>query len=108
MHKYDHYWAQTSHNGIVKQYLKSVPIDTFMALTHGQTITTSITSDFDSQNYDHNLPALLLFTGYLTCQKQLSPDCYELFLPNKEPKKFIQELLISGLKKREEVMGQRF
>lgn len=107
------YWANTSGNDIIYHYIAEADASMkqeFDALVSDHPIIKEIHGDLTYRELDSidHIYSFLLFTGYLKYQKEVRSGYYELSLPTKKSKEFIQELFIGGLKKREEVMGQRF
>ncbi len=83
------YWINTSGNYLIKKTLKLAESDTFDELKYllnGEPIKKIIDKGISFVDMDAELVSwqLLLFSGYLTVDKQLNDDYYMIKLTNKE------------------------
>jgi len=83
------YWANTSGNDIVYQYIQNSDEATkeeFKNLVQGKAITKTIMPEMTYREMDdiNNIYSFLLFTGYLKTTKTIDINKYELMIPNKE------------------------
>jgi len=92
------FWANTSGNDIVKEYIEksdSQLHDEFELLIQGEYIEKQISPELTYREMDRisNIYSFLLFTGYLKIHKIIdrSRNIYELEIPNKE----IREIYIN-------------
>ncbi|MCD7839220.1 MAG: ATP-binding protein, partial [Erysipelotrichaceae bacterium] len=87
------FWANTSGNDIVKEYIEKADTqlhDEFEQLINGESIEKKLNPELTYREMDRisNIYSFLLFTGYLKVHKIIdkSHNIYELEIPNKEVK----------------------
>ena len=98
------FWANTSGNDIVYQYIKDGDMtmkEEFEKLVQGKSIQKNIRCELTYRDMDNidNIYSFLLLTGYLRTNghvydektKQVIPHTYELVIPNKEVKEIYEQ-----------------
>ncbi len=93
------YWIDTSDNYLIKDILKSANQKTFEKLNNllfGKEVKEEITGKSTLQEVleAHDLWELLLFSGYLTIDKQIDKKIYTIKIPNNEVKEFFGDSFI--------------
>lgn len=79
------YWAQSSGNTLIDQYLTQANQNDYNRLLSGQSLIKEIKQSFTPSSFyaPNNIYSALLWTGYLTYTKCRN-NSYELKIPNKE------------------------
>lgn len=94
------FWANTSSNEIVYNYIKegnATLHDEFEELMQGKTLIKHIQPELtyrDMDNMDY-IYSYLLFTGYLKAIRKVDFNTYEITIPNKEVYQIYQESFIN-------------
>lgn len=93
------YWIDTSENYLIKDILKVADEETFTKLNlllTGEKIKEEITGKSNLKDIldVHDIWELLLFSGYLTIDKEISTDIYSIKIPNNEVKVFFRDSFI--------------
>lgn len=102
--KPQNYWANTSHNGVIYNFINQQRISVrgdLEALLEGRSITTAVEENL---TYDYltssekNFWSLLYATGYLTATKpNQEPDAMELRIPNEEVRSTFAKSILEWL-----------
>ncbi len=111
------YWANTSSNDLVRQYIKNGTLkmkEEFEELINGKSIIKKVTPELTYREMDFKTPgkmnddiySFLLYTGYLKIKnkvydpesKELLPNTYELIIPNKEVKYIYEDIFMKWFK----------
>ncbi|CAM3545275.1 AAA family ATPase [Pseudostreptobacillus hongkongensis] len=95
------YWVRTSGNKLISDVLEATDKETLEKLEKlfkGESILESIseTSDLSKLLSDKDLWELMLFSGYLTVDKNVEESIYELKIPNEEVRKFFSSSFIEN------------
>ena len=95
------YWVRTSGNKLISDVLEATDKETLEKLEKlfkGESILESIseTSDLSKLLSDKDLWELMLFSGYLTVDKNVEEAIYELKIPNEEVRKFFSSSFIEN------------
>ena len=103
------FWANTSSNDLVKQYIENSTItmkEEFEELINGKSIIKKIVPELTyremsfKNSMNDDIYSFLLFTGYLKIKEkvyennELVEDTYKLVIPNKEVKKIYENIFI--------------
>lgn len=95
------YWVRTSGNKLISDVLEATDKETLEKLEKlfkVESILESIseTSDLSKLLSDKDLWELMLFSGYLTVDKNVEEAIYELKIPNEEVRKFFSSSFIEN------------
>ena len=103
------FWANTSSNDLVKQYIENSTItmkEEFEELINGKSIIKKIVPELTyremsfKNSMNDDIYSFLLFTGYLKIKEkvyennELVEDTYKLVIPNKEVKKIYENIFM--------------
>ncbi len=107
------YWANTSGNDIVYNYIKQSSHqlkDEFDQLMKGYPIEKTIKEELTYREMDdiNNIYSFLLFTGYLKCIERIPSKRYLLQIPNQEIKSIYENTFIEWFDKRIKDNSQSF
>ena len=100
--KPEHYWKNTSHNGILLTFVRRTDFDVAdkfeVLLNHGsilQTISDELTYD-TLQSSEDNLWSVLLMTGYITkADPEDDGETVSLKIPNREISSIFEDAVVS-------------
>ncbi|OQY03150.1 MAG: hypothetical protein B6I20_05645 [Bacteroidetes bacterium 4572_117] len=100
------YWTNTSANELIKNEIKKKDADTvrkdILKLINNEPIIKDIEENFvfpDLKNDTDLLWALLFYSGYLTVNRKIALNEYELIIPNYELKIIFKKTILEWLKK---------
>jgi hypothetical protein len=95
------YWANTSGNGLIRQFVDQATFQTRNEIEHliaGESVVKEVHQELTyGEMYDsiENLWSILFVTGYLTKCRQIDAKRYELKIPNQE----IRDLFVEQIQK---------
>jgi len=103
--KFKPFWVNTSSDDLIKERIKERNAEKtrneLLQLINNGSIIKDIEENFVFPDFATDrelLWSLLLFSGYLTCERQISRKSFELKIPNYEIKTIFQDVVISWLK----------
>ena len=117
------FWANTSSNDLVKQYIENSTItmkEEFEELINGKSIIKKIVPELTyremsfKNSMNDDIYSFLLFTGYLKIKEkvyennELVEDTYKLVIPNKEVKKIYENIFIKWFREYQKERDSNF